>query len=71
MAQGAEAMSGKRWMAEIRYRTPIDPDATVTFDEFVELGHIIEQCGIKRRADWHEIESITITLNQSTRKPKP
>jgi hypothetical protein len=53
-----------RWMAEIRYRTPIDPDHTVTFDEFAELGRIIEQ-----GPDWHEIENITITLNRSARSP--
>jgi hypothetical protein len=62
-------MSGERWMAEIHYRTPIDPDVTVTFDEFAELGRIIERCGIERHADWHEIENITITLNRSTRPP--
>ena len=61
-------MSG-RWMAEIRYRTPIDPDVAVTFDEFAELGRIIERCGIERHADADEIESITITLNRSPRGP--
>jgi len=43
---------------------------TVTFDEFAELGRIIERCGIERHADWHEIENITITLNRSTRLPQ-
>jgi hypothetical protein len=60
-------MSGGIWMAEIRYRTPIDPDVTVTFNEFAELGRIIEQCGIERHTDCDEIENITITLNRSTR----
>jgi hypothetical protein len=54
-----------KWMAEIRYRTPIDPDVTVTFDEFAELGRIVE----RGPPDFHEIENITITLNRSTRKP--
>jgi hypothetical protein len=63
-------MSGGKWMAEIHYRTPIDPDVTVTFDEFAELGRLIEQANDKRHADWHEIENVTITLNRSTRRPQ-
>jgi len=57
-------LTGDRWMAEIRYRTPIDPDVIVTFDEFAELGRIVGQ-----GPDFHEIENITITLNRSARKP--
>ena len=63
-------MSGGKWMAEIHYRTPIDPGVTVTFDDFAELGRIVERCGIERHTDCHEIENITITLNQSTRRPR-
>jgi hypothetical protein len=57
-------------MAEIRYRTPIDLDVTVTFDDFAELGRLIEQANEKRHTDWHEIENVTITLNRSTRPPR-
>ena len=60
-------MSGGRWMAEVRFRTPVDPDVTVTFDEFAELRSILEQCLSKACADWDEIETITITLNRSLR----
>jgi hypothetical protein len=63
-------MSGKRWMAEIHYRTPVDPDVIVMFDDFAELGRIIKQCSIERHADPDEIETITITLNRSTRLPQ-
>ena len=62
-------MSGK-WMAEIHYRTPIDPDGTIMFGDFAELGRLIDQANAKRHADWHDIETVTITLNRSTRPPQ-
>ena len=59
------AMTG-RWMAEIRYRPGADcSDIIEAFDEFVELGRIIEL-----GPDWHDIENITITLNRSARTPQ-
>jgi hypothetical protein len=57
-------------MAEIHYRTPIDPNVTVTFDRFADLGRIIERANIERHTNWHEIENVTITLNRSTRQPQ-
>jgi len=57
-------------MAEIHYRTPIDPDVTVTFDKFADLERIIERANIERHTNWHEIENVTITLNRSTQRPR-
>jgi len=52
-------------MAEITYRDGT-PTNVVTFEELHELHEIVEL-----GPNWNDIEAIVITLNMSSREPRP